>query len=147
MQLKREAKLLTEIGLNTKHADCRIILHVPAGLAEKERNRRKPIVIVCPSAYLKRPLGSLPIQNGATGHAGSPLAASGAEDSKISDKPTATGTSESSVSSQKTLGLLYKHYGRHLVTERTTAINSPIQIMWRCNHLWIALVLMGKLWK
>ena len=26
MQLKREAKLLTVIGLNTKHADCRIIL-------------------------------------------------------------------------------------------------------------------------
>ena len=25
MQLKREAKLLTVIGLNTKHADCRII--------------------------------------------------------------------------------------------------------------------------
>ena len=25
VQLKREAKLLTEIGLNTKHADCRII--------------------------------------------------------------------------------------------------------------------------
>ena len=25
VQLKREAKLLTMIGLNTKHADCRII--------------------------------------------------------------------------------------------------------------------------
>ena len=25
MQLKKEAKLLTVIGLNTKHADCRII--------------------------------------------------------------------------------------------------------------------------
>ena len=25
VQLKREAKLLTVIGLNTKHADCRII--------------------------------------------------------------------------------------------------------------------------
>ena len=28
MQLKREAKLLTVIGLNTKHADCRIIFIV-----------------------------------------------------------------------------------------------------------------------
>ena len=25
VQLKREAKLLTVIGLNTKHADCRIV--------------------------------------------------------------------------------------------------------------------------
>ena len=28
VQLKREAKLLTVIGLNTKHADCRIIFMV-----------------------------------------------------------------------------------------------------------------------
>ena len=69
MQLKREAKLLTVIGLNTKHADCRIIFLLFTELnmyyfsnyigilfiAEKEMRRKVSMLLMLVCSFVKYP--------------------------------------------------------------------------------------------